>query len=276
MQNHYPTQIEAENSPSAGPLVERMDPAIGEATSVMGAMLTELLRRTLRGGVMKIGNELQAYVAEQVDSTISERTPAIEQAAAEVAEHTARSAATEVAKEEVQALEQKTAQASQELSERIETTSQTVHQRIEETATTVTRDLTSRIEETQRNARESTLETARQLASQIEEAEKRVADATHAEISQQIQTLVQRSREGTDRLKAKLTALDQAIADGTRQQEALRHEFVRMLEDSQKPLRAEIAQVLQTQNDLLTRVAELEKPRGLRALFARLFRRRKS
>ena len=42
----------------SAPLMERMDPAIGEASSVMGAMLTEMIRRSLRGGVLHIGEEL--------------------------------------------------------------------------------------------------------------------------------------------------------------------------------------------------------------------------
>src|SRR4051812_45118440 len=109
---HYPTSVQAEETKLHLPLVERMDPAIGEATTVMGAMMTELLRRTLRGGVLQIGEQLEGYVAEKVDTTIAERTPAIEQAAAEVAEHTARSAATEVAKEEVQVLEVRTRETS--------------------------------------------------------------------------------------------------------------------------------------------------------------------
>ena len=68
----------------SGPLAGNMDQAIGEATVVMGAVVTELMRRSLRGGVLKVGEQLGAYVGERVDQTIAERRPAIEQAAADV------------------------------------------------------------------------------------------------------------------------------------------------------------------------------------------------
>ena len=73
---------------------------------MMGAMMTELLRRTLRGSVRQIDEELQGEVAQKVDATIADRLPAIEQSAAAAADKTAREAATEVAVEEVHALEQ--------------------------------------------------------------------------------------------------------------------------------------------------------------------------
>src|SRR6516165_11578476 len=100
--------VESENSKDALGLLERLDPSIGEATSVVGAMLTELLRRTLRGGVVRIGDEMHGFVLDKVDTVIADRTPGLEQLAAEVAEHAARTAATEVATEEVHALEHRT------------------------------------------------------------------------------------------------------------------------------------------------------------------------
>src|SRR5690349_12159416 len=104
--NEQPTvPVDRDSSKSSRTLVERMDPAIGEATSVMGAMLTELLRRTLRGGVRQVGDELQAFVAEKVDETIFDRRPVLEQIAHETADKSAREAATEVATEEVRAAE---------------------------------------------------------------------------------------------------------------------------------------------------------------------------
>ena len=71
------------NNKGTLPLVEQMDLAIGEATTVMGAMMTELLRRSLRGGVMKIGEELDGFVADKVEATLTEKQPVIELMAAE-------------------------------------------------------------------------------------------------------------------------------------------------------------------------------------------------
>jgi len=73
--NQYPAQLNREENKPIDSLTERLDPSIGEASTVMGAMITELLRRTLRGGVSRIGEGLDAYVNEKVDSTLAERTP---------------------------------------------------------------------------------------------------------------------------------------------------------------------------------------------------------
>src|SRR5205807_7701394 len=106
MPNDLATQAEsAESAKLVVPLLERMDPAIGETTSVLGAIMTEFLRRTLRGGVLQIGKELHTFVDEKVDAAIVDRTPGLERTAAEVAENNARSAATEIAHEEVRDME---------------------------------------------------------------------------------------------------------------------------------------------------------------------------
>src|SRR5438552_2948323 len=104
MKRLSPAENEQTNN-SVMPLLERMDDAVGEATTVMGAVLTELLRRTLRGGVSQIGEGLTAYVSDQVDATIADRTPAIEPAAAEIADKTAGTAAAAIVVDEVRALE---------------------------------------------------------------------------------------------------------------------------------------------------------------------------
>ncbi len=100
--------VENSNAQPLAPLVERLDPSIGELSTMMGAMMTELLRRTLRGSVRQIDEELQGEVAQKVDATIADRLPGIEQSAAAAADKSAREAATEVAFEEVHALEQRT------------------------------------------------------------------------------------------------------------------------------------------------------------------------
>src|SRR5687767_5972521 len=95
-------------------LADQMDPAIGEATSVMGAMATEIIRRSLRGGVLSIGRELSTYVGQQVELQIVEQRPMIEKAAAETA--------TEVARGEVEAVRRTAQEQDEELAARIEDT----------------------------------------------------------------------------------------------------------------------------------------------------------
>jgi chromosome segregation ATPase len=226
--------VESDNSKDALSLLERLDPAIGEATSVVGAMLTELLRRTLRGGVMRIGDEMHGYVSQKVDNVLAERTPGLEQLAADVAEHTARTAATEVATEEVHALAQRTQESDRELAAQIETAART--------------------------AQQQTTEAADALATQVRESERRTQE--------QVQDFVERAKEGRARFKAKLAELENGTA-------AVRQDLGRQLKDSHAGLRAELAALTKANDALAARVAELEKPRGLRALFAWLFGRRK-
>jgi hypothetical protein len=223
----------------ARPVADSMDQAIGEATTVMGAMVTELMRRSLRGGVMKIGEQLGDYVGERVDRTIAERRPAIEQAAAAAAEETAHLTAAKVAAEEVYALEQRTSEAA--------------------------RALTGRMEEGDQHALQMTRETARELTGQIQEAEKRARATAQAHIGEQVQALQDKAKEGAKVLRSRLKAVVSAAADIRRQlageHAALRADVGRQVAD------------LRRENEALrARVAELEKPRGLRRLWAWLFR----
>jgi chromosome segregation ATPase len=248
-----PVIVEPENRKDALSLLDHLDPAIGEATSMVGAMLTELLRRTLRGGVVRIGDEMHGYVADKVDTVIADRTPGLEQLATEVAEHTARTAATEVATEEVRALEERTRASDLELHGKITETRQAVT----ETAQAVTQTAHS-VTEAARAAEQRTKESAATLTSQIRESEQRGQAAFTAQIhaseqrgqaalDEQVQTLIDRSQERSARLKARLAEQDELIG--------------------------ELRKVLESLNG---RVAELERPRGLRALWLRLFGRRKA
>jgi hypothetical protein len=245
MSEFGPVVAELENRKDALVLSELLDPAIGEATSVVGAVLTELLRRTLRGGVVRIGNEMHGFISDKVDTVIADRTPGLEQFAAEVAEHAARTAATEVATEEVHALEQRTQASDLELA--------------------------GKITETAHAAEQRTRESAAALAVQIQESEQR----GQAALEEQVQTLIDRSREGSHRLKAKFAEQDSLIAGLGKQMESVSKDLVRMLQESHSELSEVLHMLKQEQQSLAARVAELEKPWGLRALWLRLFGRRK-
>ena len=268
------------------PVADSMDHAIGEATTVMGAMVTELMRRSLRGGVLKIGEQLEHYVGERVDLSIAERRPAIEQAAVAVAEQAAFTTAAKVAAEEVFALEQRTSEADRGLKEHIEDKARLLtgemEQRRQQLATHIEeksqqlvthieqkgQHLATRIEEGDRQAIEVTRSTARELTGQIQEAEKRVSESAQAHVEQQVQALTEKAKEGAKILRSRLKAVVSAVTDYRRQlvaeHAALRADIARQVDD------------LRRENEALrARVAELEKPRGLRRLWAWLFRRGK-
>ena len=262
MSAHYPAKSEGEGGKLSLSLAERMDSSIGEATSVMGAMITELIRRSLRGGITQIGEQLNGFVAEKVDATIADRTPAIEQGAAEVAKDTARATAAEVAGTEVQALEQRTKDGDRELAARIE---ETAH-KAQETTSEAARHLAGQIELAEKKAEVATATTARELARQIEEAEKRVGETTQAAVAQRLEEVLQHSRRGTSLLKARLSAVEAAagkleklLVEEQSRRSAEQAALVQQLKQAEGQLRHAL-------KALAVRVAELEKPRGLRAL----------
>lgn len=255
----------------AGPLADNMDQAIGEATTVMGAMVTELMRRSLRGGVLKIGEQLEGYVADRVDLTLAERRPAIEQAAAAVAEQTASTTAAKVAGEEVFALEQRTTEAARSLAAQIEQADRT---------------LSGRIEQGDQHVIEVTREATRELSGQIEQAEKRVASLTQAEIGQRVQELMDKAKEGATILKARIRKVAGATAElgqqlaGEREARRVEHaatraEITERLDRLTRDLERGFEDLRRQNEKLSARVADLERPRGLGRLWAWLFRRGK-
>jgi uncharacterized phage infection (PIP) family protein YhgE len=235
----------------SGPLAESMDQSIGEATSVMGAMITELMRRSLRGGVLKIGEGLQSYVVDEVGTALAERVPEMERATIALAEQTAQIAAAKVAAEEVHALGEKTGE--------------------------VTRQLASQIEEVDRRAVETTRQTAEQLSGKIVEAEKRVGEMTQAEIEQRLAKVLEKSREGTAILKARLKAVeDHSEGLGQKMQqghEQLAKAHAQGIETCQARLKDEVSALRKANEELAARITALEQPKGF---FSRLFGKRKN
>ena len=224
----------------AVPLVGSLDQAIGEATTVMGAMVTELMRRSLRGGVLKIGEQLETYVGECVGQTIAERLPFIEQTASAVAEQTAYSTAAKLVGEEVYALEQRTAEAG--------------------------RALAGQIEEAERRTREAAEEKARGLSAEIAQRVKAIMDRAK-EGTARIKASIQAVADLTAELGKRL--------DAERQARQTEHAAVRDLE---RNLTDELRELRRTNDEMSARVAGLERPRGLRRLccwVVGLFRRGK-
>src|SRR5262249_11068321 len=225
------TEINRNKPSAAASLVERLDPAIGETSTMMGAMLAELVRRALRNSVVHIDEELQDHVAHKVDGTIADRMPAIEHSAAEVADKTARVAATEVAVSETRALEQRTQETCRHLETRIDQTAETAHTTVSETArnlsgriedaekkaeqtlSTKAQELTGRILDTEKRAEQILNTRAEELTGRILEAEKRATEQAQNLISREVKELMDRARQASAQMKARLAALDRLGAD---------------------------------------------------------------
>ena len=98
-----------------GPLAERLDDALGEASSGIGVLLSELVRRTLRGGVQKIDEEMHDFVEEKLEDAVAARMPQFEDAATEAATQRAHDVATEA----VSTVDRDAKQSAAHLAERI-------------------------------------------------------------------------------------------------------------------------------------------------------------
>jgi uncharacterized phage infection (PIP) family protein YhgE len=268
------------------PLAESMDQSIGEATTLMSAVISEVVRRSLRGGVLRIGEELQTFVTGEVDTALAERVPEVERAAVEVAEQTAQVAAAKVAAEEVHALDVKTGAVTQKLAAQIEEVERDTRGIVEEKA----QALAGQIQDVDRRA----VESAEQLSGKIVEAEQRACEKTRAETEERLNKLLEKAREATTALKTRLKTVEE-LAEGLgsdlRQEQAsrqgemqagfakvqqgldqLNESLTRGLEMHQARLKEEASALRKAHEDLAARVAALEKPKGL---FARLFGKRK-
>jgi hypothetical protein len=207
---------------------------------MIGAMLTEFMRRTLRNGVIKIDEEMHDYVGEKVDATIADRTPYLEKTAAEVAETTARAAAGDLVTVEVRGLERKTDEKARQLAEQIE--------------------------ETERRAAQSTTEAAERLSVRIDGTEKQATEKAQ-QLSQQMEDLCTRSRKGVAYFRGRLKVVEAAILqlDGALKKAKADREADEIARQT------EMSALRKVNEALTARITELERPRGLRALFGRIF-----
>jgi hypothetical protein len=350
-------------------LADQVDPAIGDAASVLGAMTTEIVRRSLRGGVMEIGRELSVFVGQEVELQLAEQRPLIEKTAAMTATEVARGevdAVRQAASEQAQRLAARIDEATQlaqqeaklvarDLAGRLEEKSRLAHEqtqsvardltgRLEETsrlaheqAQSVARELADRLEENSRLAHEQTQSVARELAGRLEETSRlaqdqaqsvardlngrleetskktherievvaKVADDTarqsneataslsHAlqtevaavetrtltttrkEFTEQIEQVRERSRLATLKIVERLNKQDSTTTHLGNELGDLKQELLSTCQINQKVLLEHIDNLRRANESMAKRLEVLERPRGLRAFFARLFGKKK-
>jgi hypothetical protein len=265
-------------------LADQLDPAIGEASSVLGALTTELIRRSLRGGVMQIGRELSGYVATQVEQEIVEQRPLIEKTAGELA--------TEVARNEVQAVRQAANDQAQQLAARIDDTSRQAQAQAE----TVARDLSARIDDTSRQAQSQAETVARDLTGRLEESSRQ----THEKIDTVSKVVDDTARQGSEAtaslartLQTEVAAVETRTLETARREletfqdrarqltakfkdrlgnlEEANSQLAKLQRTEKQQLLDQICELRRTNKALADRLDILERPRGLRRLFAWLF-----
>ncbi len=228
--NEDTQEVTQPNTSGRPSLVERLDPALGEASSGIGVLLSEFVRRTLRGGVAKIEEEIDGLVDEKVDLTVSNRMPAFEEAATKTAESKARI----VAGEAVDQVRKEVNESSEKLEQQIV--------------------------DTREEAEKSIISTSEKLTSDISSTEQRARDL----VNNQITDLAQKSQKTYLNVLEKLDAL-------TNQSSGL----AQQLSQESSAKQSQIEELRQANLQLASRLAELEKPKGLKGLWNKMFGKKK-
>jgi len=229
-------------------LAERMDPAIGEASSGIGVLLSELVRRTLRGGVSKIEEEMDDFVNEKVDLTVADRMPKIEEAAATKAEERARDVAGQCVVDTEKRLNDEITQTSQKLTTQIGESGKQAETKAQEI-------ITERIGSLRQQA-EKTYES---ITGAIEEL-KRMSSQLNVKIIDE-----QRLREDD------LGRLQRLISQSEEHAKTNQHQLQKQLQTQEQ----ELVYLRQINQSLEERLTELERPRGMKAMFGKMFGKKK-
>ena len=247
-------------------LAGQLDSAIEETSSGIGMMIADVVRRSLIGGVSDIERTISGVASERVEAAVDAQMPAFAEAAHRVAESTSN----RVVKSAIQESETRTR-------DEVQTTIKTAVTAVEETVQQKSESLQQANNETRQRV-DDTIENIAQLQERSQQSWKRVKS--------QFESI---GSELTD-AKAQLTSLRDDVCNGLSTAERtdaelrevvsqLMHKHERTSEATVSQLRQLIAtcQRLQEQNDQLReRIVELEKPKGLKAVWQKFKPGRKS
>ncbi len=235
-------------------------------------LLSELVRRTLRGGVAKIEEEMHDFVEEKVSSAVESRMPEFQEAATKTAETKAR----DIARQEVVSVEELAKAEAQRLANEIAET----ERRSEDKARTITKEAVEVVASETRS-------TAEKLVSDLAETERRAEEKARELVAQHVEELKQKSkstyvqvRESLDELTSRAASLESRVVQEQHAREAAVAELMQAFDvrlQQRWQAMQELCTQLQARNSQLElRLRELEKPRGLRALWAKMFGRKKT
>jgi len=257
------------SGPARTSLAERLDPALGEASAGIGVLLTELMRRTLRGGVSKIEEEIDDLVDEKVGMNVAKRMPEFEQAATRTAEEKART----VAGEAVEGVRQEANASAERLTKQIDDTRSHAEQSIQSTA----EQLTSNITESESRAEEK----ARNLVSDHIADLAKKSQKTYQAVQDKLGTLDEHTlaleRQLKDEEQARQAALQQLESALQQQSTASRQQLDdmrRQLTDELDERDRRITRLMEVNQQLADRLAELERPKGMKAVWNKVFGRK--
>ncbi len=237
--------ISSDQQTTPSPLGDRLDEAIGETSSGIGALLSELLRRSLKTGVSDIGESLVEFAEEKVEAAVQEQMPGIAEAADKVAQSTSK----RVVREAVDDLAAQSARQQQYLEAKIDAAESSVFDRAR-----------NHVEEVLTEVHES-IDQTRNLAVQSNDT-----------AQQKIEELRAKARQSWRKLKEEFSAVDDAHQMLRREHENLRENIAQVCDRQRQQIEAAAKSCtelhLQIQR-LEERLAFLEQPRGIKGLIAK-------
>jgi hypothetical protein len=207
--NEQPNDLNPRAGATRTSLAERLDPALGEASAGIGVILTELLRRTLRGGVGKVEDEIDSLVGEKLEFQVARRMPAFELAATEKAAERARMIANELVEAAQQSAEKAVEQLRQETQDsttKLATQSQTLANQSAELANRSTH-LAESIEATRTQAEQAIESSARAISDTIVQTESRMETKTRELLNNHVMELAKKSQKTYQLVQEKLENL---------------------------------------------------------------------
>jgi len=288
-------------------LVERMDSAIGEASTSIGMIMSELVRRSLRGGVGEIGTSIHDYARDSVSLAVSDAMPQIEQTVEKIAESTSvriTDVAVNRIGEELKIVETRTAEKTEVFAARIKADAaaefETVHRVIGESRECTEknaqdlRDLQLRAKDSWKKVQlelQNVNEARARLERQLQDTEDRLTTSqqqlsqTNDRLDQTKQEHLQ-TREQLERTREQLETTALQLAETRRVLSRSQQELGQtqqslaearlILNDTQSnlsQLERATSQKNQTLESLCSslakRLEDLERPKGIRALFSR-------
>ena len=220
--NEQSNELTSRAGATRASLTDRLDPALGEASAGIGVILTELVRRTLRGGVGKIADEIDSLVDEKLELQVARRMPSFELAATEKAAERARTIANELveaARQSAQQAVERLRQETQESTAKLVTQSMTLANQSAELADRSSH-LAERIDATWTQAEQAIESSTRAISDTIVQTESRMETKTRdllnnyvTELAKKSQKTYQLVQEKLESLSAQDETLQRALAD---------------------------------------------------------------
>lgn len=152
-------------------LLDRMDPDIGDAAAGIGVLMTELVRRSLRGGVSNIDQHLQAFAQEQTQQAIDRELPRLVDLAESTSRQIADAAVTQITAETKAEAERLTS-ALEATDQRLQESLTGVEHRVTDALVSTDQRLTTAITQTESRIHE----TSQTLSSAVDQVQSQVRD----------------------------------------------------------------------------------------------------